>query len=109
MVKQGQNYEIFRGETLPVKVILDDVELPGDATLEARYRNRNRNERVLVIADDDIERESLGPPAIVIVHLSKDETQSLDSDSPHDWALWRTDAGSETPYTIGSVKVVSTA
>lgn len=109
MTNDGQNHSIHRGEDLQVRVTLTDVTLPEGATLEARYRNKNRNERVLVIADASITREALGPPAVVIVHVASAATSELDSDSPHDWALWRTDDGSRTPYLIGSVKVISTA
>lgn len=107
MTSGDQNLLIYQGEDIDIPVVLTDVTLAGTETIKATFRDRGQNNKVMTVVT-----ATITPPSSLVISLDSATTAAMratDSGPRHDWAVWREDDGSRTPYLTGDVTVVDTA
>lgn len=107
MTTSEQNLTLFQGEDVDISVTLTDVTLTGTEVIKATFRDRGQNNKVMTVVSAEIT-----PPSSLVISLDSATTAAMratDSGPRHDWAVWREDDGSRTPYLTGDVTVVDTA
>jgi len=102
-----QNIVIYQGEDIDITVTLTGVTLTEAETIKATFRDRGQKNRVMYIVT-----ATIIAPSTLTISLDSATTAAMRAteDGPlHDWAVWREDEGSRTPYLTGTVTVVDTA
>lgn len=107
MTTDGQNLTLFQGEDIDITVTLTGVTLTGAETIRATFRDRGQGNAIMTAVS-----ATITPPSSLVISLDSATTAAMratDSGPRHDWAVWRENEGSRTPYLTGTVTVVDTA
>jgi hypothetical protein len=102
MTVTGQNFTCYRGQDLVITNTITGQNITG-WTLAATFRNRTSG--VSLTVDGTVTN---GAGGVCTVTLTDEQTGAF-ATGQYDWSLWRTDAGSENPLSVGTMTVVSTS